>query len=642
VDGQRQGSLRVSSAERAGTWRWVRADGLSDETNPLLAQVLLFLTAGEHQVSLGFYGATLQLDCLVLSTDPTQNSLPMISPFGPQTVVAGQTIGPLPFSVLDLESPPSALTVSATVGNTNLIPVANIQLAGEGPNWTLMLTVPAEQSGATTVTLTALDSDRNVRSTSFPVTVVGVLRSRVEAANAGDTVVMAAGTFFDNVTLSKDLTIEAEQTGATVIDGKGLGIPFTITNNATVHLRGLVIRNGRGGGVKNFGTLRLSDCVITANLEKSGPHNGGVVNFGALTMERCVVSGNSAAYGAGVHNLGTLSLSECTIRDNVAGARGGGIYNQPSGRLVLYRSALHSNRVSYGNGAGLYNAGDLAAWNVTISGNSAKRKDDEGDGGLGGGVFNLGTALLESCTIANNQATVAAGGIANEKTLALRNSIVARNALADGTPDDGRGLLTSHGFNLVQTPHSFTWRGVTTGNRMGVDPLLAPLADYGGATPTHTLLEGSPAIDSGSSDGLCVDQRGAPRRWDEPSAPNAHDAGDIGAAEFLPAAAVPAVEATEVEAPAGAVAPAGSLYDRGCEVDTTHARLHPGPSSGGPFRLLLTTRTPVGTFVVEASANLTDWVPIGTVVVDGYLGLFEDPGAANSPLRFYRAVLETR
>ena len=215
---------------------------------------------------------------------------------------------------------------------------------------------------------------------------------------------------------------------------------------------------------------------------------------------------------------------------------------------------------------------------------------------------------------------------------------MARNALADGTPDDGHGLLTSHGFNLVQTPHSFTWRGVTTGNRLGVDPMLAPLADYGGATPTHALLEGSPAIDSGSSDGLCVDQRGAPRGWDEPSVPNAYDAGDIGAAEFIPAATVPAAEATEVEAPAGAVAPAGSLYDRGCEVDPTHARLHPSPSSGGPFRLLLTTRTPVGTFVVEASADLTDWVPIGTVVVDGYLGLFEDSGAEFTPALLSRGA----
>jgi hypothetical protein len=166
-------------------------------------------------------------------------------------------------------------------------------------------------------------------------------------------------------------------------------------------------------------------------------------------------------------------------------------------------------------------------------------------------VFNSGTALFESCTLAYNHATVGAGGIANGKTLALRNSIVAHNSLANGTPDDGNGALTSLGFNLVQTPGQFTWQGVLTGNRLGVDARLAPLGDYGGATLTHALLAGSPAIDSGSRGGLCVDQRGAPRGLDEPSAPDAHDAGDIGAAEFLPAAAL--------GAPAGGVRRLGTL-----------------------------------------------------------------------------------
>ena len=41
------------------------------------------------------------------------------------------------------------------------------------------------------------------------------------------------------------------------------------------------------------------------------------------------------------------------------------------------------------------------------------------------------------------------------------------------------------------------------------DPLLAPLADNGGPTPTHALLPGSPAINQGSST-ESNDQRGAP------------------------------------------------------------------------------------------------------------------------------------
>ena len=42
------------------------------------------------------------------------------------------------------------------------------------------------------------------------------------------------------------------------------------------------------------------------------------------------------------------------------------------------------------------------------------------------------------------------------------------------------------------------------------DPMLAPLANNGGATFTHALLPGSPAVDAGSNvAGLTRDQRGS-------------------------------------------------------------------------------------------------------------------------------------
>jgi hypothetical protein len=48
-----------------------------------------------------------------------------------------------------------------------------------------------------------------------------------------------------------------------------------------------------------------------------------------------------------------------------------------------------------------------------------------------------------------------------------------------------------------------------SGNLVGVNPLLGPLADNGGPTRTHALLPGSPAINTGSNPlGLATDQRG--------------------------------------------------------------------------------------------------------------------------------------
>jgi len=60
------------------------------------------------------------------------------------------------------------------------------------------------------------------------------------------------------------------------------------------------------------------------------------------------------------------------------------------------------------------------------------------------------------------------------------------------------------------------------------DPLLAPLADNGGLTPTHALLSGSPAIDAGDDGGWDTDQRGT----GYPRVLNAH--ADIGAYEVDP------------------------------------------------------------------------------------------------------------
>ncbi len=88
---------------------------------------------------------------------------------------------------------------------------------------------------------------------------------------------------------------------------------------------------------------------------------------------------------------------------------------------------------------------------------------------------------------------------------------------------------TSISFNNT---NGRTITGVTTHNIYGKDPLLGPLADNGGPTPTHALLPGSPAIDHGSSGGLATDQRGLPRIFNFPAYFDAADGSDIGTYEL--------------------------------------------------------------------------------------------------------------
>ena len=68
-----------------------------------------------------------------------------------------------------------------------------------------------------------------------------------------------------------------------------------------------------------------------------------------------------------------------------------------------------------------------------------------------------------------------------------------------GQASDCSGVLTSQGYNLIQTTAGCTIAGSTSGNKTGVDPLLTPLGDNGGPTFMHALRSHSPALDKGSS-----------------------------------------------------------------------------------------------------------------------------------------------
>src|SRR5262249_26837012 len=116
------------------------------------------------------------------------------------------------------------------------------------------------------------------------------------------------------------------------------------------------------------------------------------------------------------------------------------------------------------------------------------------------------------------------GGVYFERTYGLEfrllNTLVALNGAAAGP--DLFGAFTSLGNNLIGNPAGST--GWVASDLLRVDPLLAPLADYGGPTPTHALVPESPAVGAGIPGAATFDQRGIPRDPERPS---------IGAYEFV-------------------------------------------------------------------------------------------------------------
>lgn len=212
----------------------------------------------------------------------------------------------------------------------------------------------------------------------------------------------------------------------------------------------------------------------------------GIAPGATAQLTRLTLTGGRSQehHGAGIENLGALTLVQSTVSDN---------------------------RTMDGAGGGIMNEGTLTVVNSTISGNSAF---------AGGGIRNLGSARLVHSTVTSNHAVLMGGGVENHAVLTVRGSLIAGNTGTEyPSPDVYHYLEGSAPAVSIAITHSLIGSAAGLhgavdgihGNRVGVDPLLGPLAANGGATGTHALLAASPAIDAG----ICTDDAGQPVATDQ-------------------------------------------------------------------------------------------------------------------------------
>jgi RHS repeat-associated protein/CSLREA domain-containing protein len=247
------------------------------------------------------------------------------------------------------------------------------------------------------------------------------------------------------------------------------------------------------------GMLSLTDITLSGGRDASG---AGIAAIDAtLTLTRVTLTDNDAtSSGGAIYARNTaLTVTETTADHNAAGSSGGAFF--VSGGLMLTRSTI-SNNSAGSSGGGIYlSGGESSIVNSTLSGNTAVS--------AGGGLYSDLSASfsLNNATIADNSAAQGGGVVSN-------GSMFANTILAGNVGGDCAGMLVSLDYNLIQAP---TCEIVldTTNNITGINPLLAALADNGGATFTHMLTLGSPALDAARSSGTpaCAtpDQRGVAR-----------------------------------------------------------------------------------------------------------------------------------
>lgn len=295
--------------------------------------------------------------------------------------------------------------------------------------------------------------------------------------------------------------------------GGGLWVGATATVEMTegsLNNNGVTdLLSGAGGGLYNQGNVTLTGVRISFNYAIKG--GGGIDNHNLLVIDKAHLHNNSVQQGDGGAILNQPMTATVVINrtdlynNNAQEGNGGAIWN--AGRLTVIGATLAENHTRKGGigGAIYHQSGELQMVNSTLSGNEA----DDNVGALY--VAAEGQGELTHVTIAKNYGLTIGGLHSLNPAFRISNSLLADNFNFLGY-DDCTGSFTSGGYNLLARS-SCTRLGLATSDITDVyETILSGLQNNGGATATHALLPGNPALNAGSPDSCSpVDQRGVAR-----------------------------------------------------------------------------------------------------------------------------------
>lgn len=256
------------------------------------------------------------------------------------------------------------------------------------------------------------------------------IQRAIDAAQLGDWVTVAPGTYRENLIIEKPVLLRSAKGAAvTVLDGGGVG-PVIVargTGREYVAILGFKITNGSN---------RFDNPTSAA------PGSGGAMFLGsvvALVANNDIV-GNVGCLGAGISTTtASVAIVNNRIRDNIQhascyGASGGGIFYNGDGPLF---STIVGNEIS-GHRIGGYGAGIMVHWSAGVQISSNRILNNAtAEGSVGGGIYVGGSATVVDNVISGNAAPGGGGGVALYATDVTDRIRFADNKLKDNTADYG-------------------------------------------------------------------------------------------------------------------------------------------------------------------------------------------------------------
>lgn len=314
--------------------------------------------------------------------------------------------------------------------------------------------------------LTSFNTLSEIRNVPAQYTTI---QSAIYAAVNGDTVLVAPGTYFENINFrGKNIVVTGTyyQSGnpqlisSTIIDGSTPSHIDTAScviianhEDSTAVLQGFTITGGKG--------TRWDDEHAPGNRYREG--GGILIQYSSPVIQNNIIRNNEAI--------------------NISGAvsAGGGGIRMGDSNPKFYNNIIMLNKGLYGPGIVLNYSGGTFKNNIVIQNSGATSF------GGGGAFWILGTSpgtsrILENNTILNNSAVTGTGGILCYSSLiVIRNNIIRGNSTSQIALSGGSVTAT---YNNVQG-------GFTGAGNISDEPLFAD--------SNYILQSSSPCIDKGDS-----------------------------------------------------------------------------------------------------------------------------------------------
>ncbi len=231
-------------------------------------------------------------------------------------------------------------------------------------------------------------------SAQVVITVPGdhpTIQSAIDAAVAGDTVLVAPGTYFENINFrGKAITVESDQgPEVTIIDGNLAGsvVTFSSGEGPASVLRGFTLQRGNasgiygdyGGGVRIKGSSPTIQGNIITNNTACGSGGGIEAEFSSARIEGNLITNNTQSLpcsgGPGGGGISVLGAGQTQIIDNIIEANSWGFFGGFGGGATRRSKGVEST-------GWLARGSAVRSWSITPSPTTSGRVPESSLAGL--------------------------------------------------------------------------------------------------------------------------------------------------------------------------------------------------------------------------------------------------------------------